>query len=74
MRRKVNDNSWKNKDPFKKSEALEVVITEKIVMEFMQRKNEWKEPCIQITKMNLFAFWRFVQEKRNKLDQKYFEK
>jgi hypothetical protein len=43
-------------------------------MEFMQRKNEWKEPCIPITKMNLFDFWRFVQEKRNKLDQKYFEK
>jgi len=38
--RKVKDSQRKTKDPFKKSEALEVVITEKIVMEFMQWKNE----------------------------------
>jgi hypothetical protein len=38
--RKPNDSQRKAKDPFKKSEALEVVITEKIVMEFMQWKNE----------------------------------
>lgn len=72
--RKVKDSQRKTKDPFKKSEALEVVITEKIVMEFMQWKNEGKDPCIPITKMNLFDFRRFVQEKRNKLDSKYFEK
>ena len=75
MSRNTEFSKWKIKRSVKKSEALEVVITEKVVCEFMQRKNKWNdENIIPITKMNMFDFWRFVQEKRNKIDPNLFEK
>lgn len=75
MSKETAYKKWKIQRSVKKSDALEVVITEKIVCEFLQRKNKWKDDItIPITKMNMFDFRRFLQEKRSKIDPDLFEK
>ena len=69
MRRK---SEWYS--PVQKSEALEVVITERQVMLFLSSINkEWK-PERFTTEITLFEFWKYIQEKRDKLDPNLFEK
>lgn len=61
------------KDPFKKSEALEVLICERNIMLFLSEKNQWDEEVL-ITEINLFEFWKYIQEKKDSLDKNLFEK
>ena len=69
-----NDYKWKaQKDPFKKSEALEVLIVERMILLFLSMKNK-SDDEVFITDVWLFEFWKYVQEKKEKLDPKLFER
>ena len=73
---KKNDYKRKpnfKKDPFKKSEALEVLIVERQVMLFLSAKNQWDDETL-ITEINLFEFRKYIQEKKDSLDKNLFEK
>lgn len=69
-----NDRKRKEKqDPFQKSEALEVVIAERMVLLFLSTLNQWEETKL-ITDVWLFEFWKYIEEKRDSLPKKLFEK
>lgn len=69
-----NDRKRKEKqDPFQKSEALEVVITERMVLNFLSTLNQWDETKL-ITEVWLFEFRKFIEEKRDSIPKKMFEK
>jgi hypothetical protein len=72
-------NDYKRKpqnkqDPFKKSEALEVLIVERNVLMFLSELNKDQEEETFITQVWLFDFWKYIQKKRDSLDSKLFEK
>lgn len=69
-----NDRKRKEKqDPFQKSEALEIVITERMVLSFLSSLNQGDD-IKMITEVSLFEFWKYIEEKRDSLPKKLFEK
>lgn len=60
-------------DPYIRSQTLEVVITETMVLEFLSSQQTQDETKL-ITDISLFDFWKFVQKKRNELPKVLFEK
>ena len=69
-----NDRKRKEKqDPFQRSEALEIIITERMVLSFLSTLNQWDDTKL-ITEVWLFEFWKFIEEKRDNLPKKLFEK
>lgn len=69
-----NDRKRKEKqDPFQRSEALEIVITERMVLNFLSTLNQWDDTKL-ITEVWLFEFWKFIEGKRDNLPKKLFEK
>ena len=69
-----NDRKRKEKqDPFQKSEALEIIITERMVLSFLSTLNQGDDVKL-ITEVSLFEFWKFIEEKRDGLPKKLFEK
>lgn len=69
-----NDRKWKEKqDPFQKSEALEILIAERMVLSYLSTLNQWEDTKL-ITEVWLFEFWKYIEEKRDNLPKKLFEK
>lgn len=62
-----------NYDPYIRSQTLEVVITETMVLEFLSSQQKWEKTKL-ITDLSLFEFWKFIQNKRDKLPKVLFEK
>lgn len=60
-------------DPYVRSQTLEVIITETMVLEFLSSKQK-EDQTVLITELSLFDFWKFVQDKRNNLPKVLFEK
>lgn len=59
--------------PEDKAEALEVVITENQVQSFLHKINKNAEFERFTTEITLFEFWKYIQEKRDRLDPWLFE-
>lgn len=68
MRRKSSRYS-----PVSKAEALEVVICERQVMQFLSEVNKDNEHERFTTEITLFEFWKYIQAKRDSLDPNLFE-
>lgn len=62
------------RDPFKKSEALEVLIVERNILMFLSEKNKNSDDEVFITEIWLFDFWKYIQQKKDSLDKNLFEK
>lgn len=62
------------RDPFKKSEALEVLIIERNILMFLSELNKNKDDEVFITEVSLFEFRKYIQQKKDSLDKNLFEK
>lgn len=62
------------RDPFKKSEALEVLIVERNILMFLSELNKNKDDEVFITEVSLFEFRKYIQQKKDSLDKNLFEK
>ena len=62
------------RDPFKKSEALEVLIVERNILMFLSELNKNKDDEVFITEVSLFEFRKYIQKKKDSLDKNLFEK
>ena len=60
-------------DPYVRSQTLEVVLTETMVLEFLSSQ-QTEDETKMITDISLFDFRKYVQKKRNDLPKVLFEK
>lgn len=56
--------------PFK-SEALDLLACEALVMEFVQQGSSCGEDVKPITDISLYEFWQYIQHKKDKLEEKW---
>jgi hypothetical protein len=54
--------------PFK-SEALDLLACEAMVMEFVQQGSSLGEDVKPITDISLYEFWQYIQHKKDKLEE-----
>lgn len=59
-------NKWKEWDPVK-SESLDLLACEKMILRYMEILNEDKTS--PITQQNLFDFWKYIQNQKDKLSK-----
>lgn len=62
----------KKRDPFK-SESLEVLWAIRLILEFMHHDVDINDTCRPATKITLQEFRKYLQEKKDKMDEEFEE-
>lgn len=70
---KPKDYSHEKKRDSFKSESLELLWAIRLILEFMHRDVDINDTCRPATKISLQEFRKFLQEKKDKMDEEFEE-
>lgn len=70
---KPKDYSHEKKRDSFKSESLELLWAIRLILEFMHRDVDINDTCRPATKIPLQEFRKFLQEKKDKMDEEFEE-
>jgi hypothetical protein len=71
--KKPKDYSHERKRSSFKSESLELLWAERLILEFLHRDTALYDTCRPTTKITLNEFRKFLEEKKDKLGEKFEE-
>lgn len=54
-----------------KSQALDLLACEGLILEFVQQWSKACEDVKPITEISLYDFWEFIQKRKDKLDEEW---
>lgn len=69
---KDRNKQEKPRDSFR-SEWLELLWAERLVLEFLHKDTTRNEKCRPTTKITLYEFRKYLEEKKDKLDEHFEE-
>ena len=72
MKKPKDYSHEKPRDAFR-SAWLELLWAERLVLEFLHKDTEQNETCRPTTKIQLSEFWKFLEQKKQQLDEKFEE-
>jgi hypothetical protein len=69
--KKPKDYAHEKKRNSFKSESLELLWAERLILEFLHKDSSLYDTCRPITKITLNEFWKFLEEKKDQMADKF---
>ena len=71
--KKPKDYAHEKKRNSFKSESLELLWAERLILEFLHKDSSLYDTCRPATKITLQEFRKYLQEKKDKMDEEFEE-